>query len=88
MMKNLEQEIAKPEFVSKKFEKEGKAFVVKAADNFEYVDPIDKSISKNQVLNISSIKAKMKEFSSLCGRRHSQDHEFFYHRKEKIMHDL
>lgn len=49
MMKELEKKITEASFVGTKFEEAGKTFVVEAADNFQYTDPIDESITKNQV---------------------------------------
>ncbi len=49
MMKDLETKITASGFVGQKFENGDKTFVVETADNFQYVDPIDKSVSKNQV---------------------------------------
>ncbi|KAK7583966.1 hypothetical protein V9T40_004929 [Parthenolecanium corni] len=52
MMKELEKKITEASFVGTKFEEAGKTFVVEAADNFQYTDPIDESITKNQGLRI------------------------------------
>jgi phosphoglucomutase len=49
MMAHLEETIADPKFVGKEYSAGGKTYKVKQADNFSYVDPIDKSVTKNQV---------------------------------------
>lgn len=51
MMKELEKKITDAGFVGTKFEEATKTFVVEATDNFQYTDPIDKSVTKNQVRN-------------------------------------
>lgn len=53
MMKELEKKITDGGFVGTKFEEAKKTFVVEAADNYQYIDPIDKSVAKNQVRNSS-----------------------------------
>lgn len=50
MMIDLEHKIVQCDFPGTKYEKEGKVFIVEKADNFQYVDPIDNSVAKNQVL--------------------------------------
>uniref|UniRef100_A0AC34GPJ5 Phosphoglucomutase n=1 Tax=Panagrolaimus sp. ES5 TaxID=591445 RepID=A0AC34GPJ5_9BILA len=50
MMKYLEPQL--PNFVGKKLSANGVEFTVKAADNFEYTDTVDKSITKNQGLRL------------------------------------
>lgn len=49
MMDHLEKTIADPKFIGKSFNAGGKAYKVKIADNFSYVDPIDNSVAKDQV---------------------------------------
>lgn len=49
-MTDLEYKIVQANFPGTKYEKEGKVFIVEKADNFQYVDPIDNSVAKNQVL--------------------------------------
>lgn len=49
MMKKLEEKVTSPSFVGQSLSSQGKTFVVKKGDNFEYVDPVDKSVAKNQV---------------------------------------
>lgn len=50
MMEHLEKTIADPSFVGKIYKAvSGKTYKVSKADNFSYVDPIDKSVAKNQV---------------------------------------
>lgn len=48
MMETLENLIEEG-LVGKTFSADGKSFTIQKADNFEYVDPIDASISKKQV---------------------------------------
>jgi len=50
MMKYLEPLL--PSFVGKKLSANGVEFTVKAADNFEYTDSVDKMVTKNQGLRI------------------------------------
>ncbi|CAH1380723.1 hypothetical protein MTP99_004682 [Tenebrio molitor] len=52
MMAHLEETIADPKFVGKEYSAGGKTYKVKQADNFSYVDPIDKSVTKNQGIRI------------------------------------
>ncbi|RZC33218.1 PGM PMM I domain containing protein [Asbolus verrucosus] len=52
MMSHLEQIIAQPDIVGKTYSAGGKTYKVKVADNFSYVDPIDKSVTKNQGIRI------------------------------------
>jgi len=49
MIANLEQMIVEPTTVGKSYSQGGKTFKIAKADNFEYTDPIDKSVSKKQV---------------------------------------
>ena len=49
MMAHLESLIGSGSFVGQDFSAGGKIFKVKMADNFEYTDPVDKSVAKNQV---------------------------------------
>ena len=49
MMTNLNALIASGALVSKQYTHADKAFTVASMDNFEYTDPIDHSVSKNQV---------------------------------------
>ena len=44
-----------PAFINQKFSANSVDFTVQKADNFEYHDPIDHSVSKKQVLFISII---------------------------------
>merc|ERR1739844_327171 len=52
MMDHLQQLVDSNDFVGKKFKGESKEFVVSKADNFEYTDPIDKSVTKKQGIRI------------------------------------
>lgn len=52
MMKYLEQIIVDSSFIGKSFTSEGKTYKVAKADNFSYVDPIDKSVAKNQGIRV------------------------------------
>ena len=49
MMANLEALVADPSLVGREFSHGDKKYHVCLADNFEYTDPIDGSISKKQV---------------------------------------
>jgi len=50
MMKNLNEKLGS--LAGETFAKEGKSYTIESVDNFEYVDPVDGSISKNQGLRI------------------------------------
>ncbi|XP_066581578.1 phosphoglucomutase [Prorops nasuta] len=52
MMKELEAKIQKPGFVGKEFNIGNKSYIVNIADNYSYVDPVDKSKATNQGLRI------------------------------------
>lgn len=52
MMALLEKIIADTSFIGKSFTSEGKTYKVAKADNFSYVDPIDKSVAKNQGIRV------------------------------------
>lgn len=49
MMKDLEALISDRSFVGKQFPVGDKVYTVEKVDNFEYSDPVDGSISRNQV---------------------------------------
>jgi len=49
MILDLESYIADPASIGKTYSHGGKTFKVAKADNFEYTDPIDQSVSKKQV---------------------------------------
>lgn len=53
MMTELEKTITDPSFVGKEFTHGDKKYRSKLGDNFSYEDPVDKSISSNQVRNIN-----------------------------------
>lgn len=52
MMATMEKLITDAAFIGKEFSKGGKQYKVKIADNFSYVDPVDKSVARNQGLRI------------------------------------
>ncbi|XP_074064586.1 LOW QUALITY PROTEIN: phosphoglucomutase-1-like [Macrotis lagotis] len=52
MMKDLETLMSDCSFIGRKFTEGGKTYTVEKADNFEYSDPVDGSISRNQGLRI------------------------------------
>lgn len=52
MMKDLEALMLDRSFVGKQFSANDKVYTVEKADNFEYSDPVDGSISKNQGLRL------------------------------------
>lgn len=49
MMQSIETVIQKPEFIGRKLQHEGKEYVVKQADNYSYIDPVDGSKATKQV---------------------------------------
>lgn len=49
MIKDLETAMFDPSFLGKKFSSGDKSYEVAVADNFAYTDPVDGSVSKNQV---------------------------------------
>ena len=49
MMKDLDALISDRSFVGKQFSVGDKVYTVEKVDNFEYSDPVDGSISRNQV---------------------------------------
>lgn len=51
MMEHLEKFIS-GDVVGKSYSSGGKTYVIQKVDNFSYVDPIDKSVAKNQVVNL------------------------------------
>lgn len=52
MMADMEKAITDPSFAGKNFTAGGKTYTVQVADNFSYLDPIDKSVSTKQGLRI------------------------------------
>ncbi|CAH1638993.1 unnamed protein product [Spodoptera littoralis] len=52
MMQVLEKKITSPGFVGSSHSAGGKTYVVKLADNFSYMDPIDQSVAMKQGLRI------------------------------------
>lgn len=60
MMEDLEMMIIDKSFVKQRFAVEDKIYKVEKADNFEYTDPVDSTISRNQVHDtLSSTKATL-----------------------------
>lgn len=51
MMEDLEIMIGDKSFVKQRFAVEDKTYQVEKADNFEYTDPVDSTITRNQVHN-------------------------------------
>lgn len=49
MMQHLEKLLETKGLIGKSFYSGGKTYKVTKADNFSYVDPIDKSVTDNQV---------------------------------------
>jgi len=50
MMNRLQEFVDNKDNIGKEFKaKSGKVYKVSKADNFEYTDPIDQSVAKNQV---------------------------------------
>lgn len=52
MIKHLETVMFDKAFVGKKLSSGDKTYEVAIADNFAYTDPVDASVSKNQVRNL------------------------------------
>ena len=52
MMDHLQSLVDSKDLPGKTFKGDSKEFVVSKADNFEYIDPIDKSVTKNQGIRI------------------------------------
>ena len=52
MIKHLETIMFDPAFKGKKLSSGDKTYEVAIADNFAYTDPVDASVSKNQVRNL------------------------------------
>ena len=50
MMDDLEKLIADPALIGREFSYEDKSYKIEKADNFEYTDPIDGTVTKKQVL--------------------------------------
>lgn len=50
MIKELEAKMFDKSFVGQKFSSGDKSYEVAVSDNFAYTDPVDGSVSKNQVL--------------------------------------
>ena len=49
MMENFDKMINDPETIGKRFRSGSKEYKITMMDNFEYIDPVDHSVSKNQV---------------------------------------
>lgn len=49
MMKDLENFVADSSNIGKAYSAKDKTYKVKKIDNFSYTDPVDNSVSKNQV---------------------------------------
>lgn len=54
MITDLETAMFDPSFVGKTFSSGDKSYEVAVADNFAYTDPVDGSVSKNQVGDLMS----------------------------------
>jgi len=54
MIADLEAAMLDPSFVGKTFSSGDKTYRVALADNFAYTDPVDGSVSKNQVRPVST----------------------------------
>jgi len=50
VMSHLMNSFKQSDFIGKQFSHSGKSYAVKLADDFEYTDPIDKSVSTKQVI--------------------------------------
>ena len=49
MMQELEKKMTSPGFVGSKHSSGGKTYTVALADNFSYMDPVDRSVAMKQV---------------------------------------
>lgn len=52
MMDHLQKLVDSKDLLGKRFKGNSKEFLVSKADNFEYIDPIDKSVTKKQGIRI------------------------------------
>ncbi|PKU28025.1 phosphoglucomutase- hypothetical protein [Limosa lapponica baueri] len=70
MMKDLETVMFDRSFVGKQLSCGDKVYTVEKADNFEYNDPVDGSVSKNQVMlaPLVSIALKLSQLHERTGR--------------------
>ena len=69
MITELEAAMLDPSFVGKKFSSGDKTYEVAVSDNFAYTDPVDGSVSKNQVsFEINSVSGL---FCCLCCGKYS-----------------
>ncbi|CAO2588233.1 Pgm1 [Lemmus lemmus] len=59
MMKDLEALMLDRSFVGKQFSANDKVYTVEKADNFEYSDPVDGSVSRNQPFSTQDVLAFM-----------------------------
>lgn len=57
MITDLETAMFDPSFIGKKFSSGDKTYEVAVSDNFAYTDPVDGSVSKNQVRACESCPA-------------------------------
>ena len=64
MIKDLEELILDKAFLGQKFSARDKIYEVEKADNFEYSDPVDGSISRNQVRLYATVCAIVFEKAS------------------------
>lgn len=60
MMEDVELMIADKSFVKQRFAVEDNIYQVEKADNFEYTDPVDSTISRNQVRNRNTVSCMIK----------------------------
>lgn len=59
MVATLEKTITDPSFVGRELSHGGKTYKVKVADNFSYIDPVDKSVSTKQVTHTNHLHVKL-----------------------------
>lgn len=70
MIKDLEAQMSDPSFIGKQFSSGDKTYKVAVADNFAYTDPVDGSVSKNQVRSLKFIYFTFKGRYNILGWSH------------------
>lgn len=56
LMRDLEAVISDKAFTSQKFAVGDHVYSVERADNFEYIDPVDGTVARNQVSYVTKLK--------------------------------
>lgn len=81
MIKDLEKAMFDPSFVGKKFSSGDKTYEVAVSDNFAYTDPVDGSVSKNQV---RGCKAELLKMYSVFSVFHLSSDVVYYFDENKL----